>query len=138
SIDDRYSADEISSHAGDRWPSELVRDADDVLAVARRRRPHVLGVEEAQFIEGDLPAVARRLADDGIRVICAGLDADALGRPFGVMPQLMCDAEQLDKLAAVCMRCGADAHRSQLLVNGQPAPWTDGPLINVGGAETYE
>jgi thymidine kinase len=76
--------------------------------------------------------------DGGVRVVCAGLDLDALGRPFGPMPALMCQAELVTKLHAVCVVCGDDASRSQLLVDGEPVPWQDGPLINIGGAEAYE
>ena len=137
-IDARYDVTAIASHAGRRWPCVAVQDAEQIMRVAEQHRPDVLGIEEAQFFDAALPDVARRLADDGVRVICAGLDLDALGRPFGPMPALMCEAEVVTKLHAVCVVCGADASRSQLLIDGEPAPWTDGPLINVGGAESYE
>lgn len=137
-IDARYDVTAIASHAGRRWPCATVEHADDILRVAAQHRPDVLGIEEAQFLDDRLPAVARRLVDDGVRVICAGLDLDALGRPFGPMPALTCEAEVVTKLHAVCVVCGDDASRSQLLVDGAPAAWRDGPLINVGGAESYE
>jgi thymidine kinase len=137
-LDARYDVTAIASHAGRRWPCVAVEHAEDILRVAAQHRPDVVGIEEAQFFDDALADVARVLVDDGARVICAGLDLDALGRPFGPMPALACEAEVVTKLHAVCVRCGADASRSQLLIDGEPAPWRDGPLINVGGAESYE
>ncbi len=137
-IDRRYHAAAIASHAGRQWPCLTVTDAEEVARVAAEHEPQVLGIEEAQFFDQGLVDVVRRLVDGGVRVVCAGLDLDALGRPFGPMAALACEAEQVTKLSAVCMVCGADASRSQLLVDGEPAPWQDGPLIEVGGAESYE
>ncbi len=137
-LDSRYDVTAIASHAGRRWPCVAVERAEDVLRVAAQHRPDVIGIEEAQFFDDALPDVVRQLVDDGARVICAGLDLDALGRPFGPIPALACEAEAVTKLHAVCVVCGADASRSQLLIDGEPAPWRDGPLINVGGAESYE
>ncbi len=138
-LDTRYDeVTAIASHAGRRWPCVAVERAEQILRVAAQHRPDVIGIEEAQFFDDALPDVAARLVEDGARVICAGLDLDALGRPFGPIPQLVCEAEAVTKLHAVCVVCGADASRSQLLVDGAPAPWRAGPLINVGGAESYE
>ncbi len=137
-LDDRYDVTSIASHAGRRWPCVAVSSAAEILRVAQQHGPDVLGIEEAQFFDDALPDVARRLVDDGVRVICAGLDLDALGRPFGPMAALTCEAEAVTKLHAVCVVCGADASRSQLLIDGEPVAWRDGPLINVGGAEAYE
>jgi thymidine kinase len=137
-IDTRYSEDKIASHAGRVWPSALAATAQEVADIADEHRPHVLGIEEAQFFDDELIAVVRRLVGYGVRVICAGLDLDAMERPFGPMPDLICVAESVDKIAAVCMVCGADAHRSQLLVDGRPAQYNEYAVINVGGAERYE
>jgi thymidine kinase len=137
-IDTRYGTTAIASHAGRRWPCVAVGGAADIPAVVARHRPDVLGIEEGNFFDPALPEVARGLVADGIQVIVAGLDLDALGRPFGPMPDLICEAEVVTKLHAVCVVCGADASRSQLLIDGEPAPWRDGPLISVGGAEAYE
>jgi thymidine kinase len=137
-LDSRYAAAAIVSHAGRRWPCAAVERAEDIMRIVEEHDPDVLGVEEAQFFDPALPAVLRRVVGAGVRVICAGLDLDAMGRPFGPLPELIAEAEQVTKLSAVCVRCGGEAHRSQLLVDGEPAPWRDGPLINVGGAETYE
>ena len=137
-IDARYEPTAIASHGGRRWPCVPVASAEEVLRVAGQHQPDVLGIEEAQFFGDEIVAVVRTLVDDGVRIVCAGLDLDALGRPFGPMPALVCEAELVTKLHAVCVVCGGDAARSQLLIDGAPAPWQDGPLINVGGAEAYE
>lgn len=137
-IDRRYAETAIASHAGRRWPCLTVESSAALAGLVAEHEPEVLGIEEAQFFDAALADVVRRLVDGGVRVICAGLDLDALGRPFGPMAALACEAEQVTKLSAVCMSCGADASRSQLLIDGAPAPWRDGPLIAVGGAERYE
>lgn len=137
-IDSRYALTAIASHNGRRWPCASVSRSDEVEAVVDQHQPDVLGVEEAQFFDAGIVDVVRRVSDAGVRVIVAGLDLDALARPFGPMPELMSMAERVTKLTAVCVRCGADATRSQLLVDGAPAPWRDGPLIDVGGDESYE
>ena len=137
-IDTRYAATAIASHAGRRWPCVAVESAADVRKVVAQHAPDVLGVEEAQFFDDAIVDVVRDLVDDGVHVVCAGLDLDALGRPFGPMPALACEADRITKLTAVCVVCGTDATRSQLLVDGEPAAWRDEPLIDVGGAERYE
>jgi thymidine kinase len=137
-IDERYELTAIASHGGRRWPCVAVGGSDEILRVAAQHEPDVLGIEEAQFFDAGIEGVVRELVDRGIRVVCAGLDLDALGRPFGPMPALVCEAELVTKLHAVCVVCGDDASRSQLLVDGAPVPWQEGPLIEVGGAEAYE
>lgn len=137
-VDTRYAATAIASHAGRRWPCVAVGSAENVRTVVAQHQPDVLGVEEAQFFDDAIVDVVRDLVDRGVYVVCAGLDLDALGRPFGPMAALACEADRITKLTAVCVVCGADATRSQLLVDGEPAPWRDEPLIDVGGAERYE
>jgi thymidine kinase len=137
-IDQRYSATSIVSHAGRRWPSILVESSNLIIPLVDKHDPDLLAVEEAQFFDKGLVRVAERLVERGVQVICAGLDLDALARPFGAMPDLICNAETVTKLSAVCVVCGDDACRSQLLVDGEPAPWRDEPLIVIAGAESYE
>jgi thymidine kinase len=97
----------------------------------------VVGVDEAQFFDGEIVPIVQKLADQGIRVIVAGLDTDFRGEPFGPMPVLMACAEVVDKLHAICMVCGEPASRTQRLVNGSPARYDD-PIVIVGAAELYE
>src|SRR5690606_29512001 len=104
-----------------------------------RVRPdtEVVAVDEVQFLDEDIVRAANALADRGVRVILAGTDMDFRGQPFGPMPALLAIAEKVDKLHAICVRCGELATRNQRLVNGRPAP-AEGPTIQVGGLESYE
>jgi thymidine kinase len=92
---------------------------------------HVVGVDEAQFFDGGLADVLVDLADRGVRVIVAGLDTDYLRRPFGPMPSLLARAEYVDKMHAICVRCGAPAQFSQRIAGG-------GEQLEVGDTEAYE
>ena len=91
----------------------------------------VVGIDEAQFFDEGLIELVGRLADSGLRVVVAGLDLDYLRRPFGPMPQILAIAEYVDKMHAVCMRCGAPAHYSQRMAGG-------GEQLQVGDTESYE
>ena len=90
-----------------------------------------------KFFDTDLLDLCKELADRGVRVIVAGLDMDFRGEPFGPMPQLMAQAERVDKLQAICVVCGGPASRTQRLINGCPAAYND-PVILVGASEVYE
>ncbi len=129
-VDARYSDDQIVSHSEMKMPSEVVASAGEILA---RIKPEteVVGIDEGQFFDQSLVHVVSRLADQGVRVIVAGLDQDYMGRPFEPMPQLMAVAEYVTKTLAICMKCGAPANRSQRLVAA-----TD--RVVVGGALQYE
>ena len=91
----------------------------------------VVGIDEAQFFDDGLIELVCELADSGVRVIVAGLDLDYLRRPFGPMPRILALAEYVDKVHAVCMRCGAPAHYSQRIAGG-------GEQLQVGDTESYE
>lgn len=91
----------------------------------------VVGVDEAQFFDSGLVQVATDLADRGVRVIVAGLDLDYLRRPFGPMPKLLALAEYVDKMHAICVRCGAPAQFSQRIAGG-------GDQLQVGDEDSYE
>jgi thymidine kinase len=97
----------------------------------------VVAVDEAQFFDWELSAICNELAERGLRVILAGLDMDFRGEPFGPMPLLMAEAEEVTKLQAICVVCGAPASRTQRLIDGQPAAYDD-PIILVGGSESYD
>ncbi|MER3482209.1 MAG: thymidine kinase, partial [Meiothermus sp.] len=99
--------------------------------------PDVVAIEETQFFDAGLVPIVLELADKGVRVICAGLDMDFRGEPFGIMPELLARAEYVEKLYAVCTVCGAPATRTQRFVNGKPARYDD-PVILVGASEAYE
>lgn len=135
-LDNRYAASQVASHDGLQYQAEVIEGASEIL---ERLRPDttVVAIDEAQFFDWQVADVARLLADRGLRVIITGLDLDFRGEPFGPMPLLMAEAEVVDKLHAICVRCGAPASRTQRLINGQPAHYTD-PVILVGASEVYE
>jgi len=135
-IDDRYSTNNVASHSGYYWDAIPVRDAGEI---ARQVLPDtdVVAIDEVQFFDWSIADICNDLADRGIRVIVAGLDQDFRGEPFGPMPLLMAQAEVVDKLQAICVVCGAPASRTQRLINGKPAAYTD-PIILVGASEVYE
>jgi len=107
-------------------------------ALAELAEPYdVVGIDEAQFFGPELIGVVQSLTRTGRRVVCAGLDTDYRGLPFGPMPELLAVAEFVDKLQAVCHRCGGPATMTQRLVDGRPAS-ADGETIVVGALDSYE
>jgi thymidine kinase len=135
-LDDRYHMEAVSSHNGMQWEAVPVGNAREIL---ERLEPDttVVAVDEAQFFDWELSDVCNELARNGQRVIIAGLDMDFRGEPFGPMPLLMAEAEEVTKLQAICVECGAPASRTQRLIDGRPAAYDD-PIILVGGSESYE
>ena len=134
SIDDRYDATDIVSHAGARMRAVPIASAEDVRE--RAEGFDVVGIDEVQFLEHAIVEYALELANRGVRVVVAGLDQDFRRLPFGPMPDLLSHAEFVDKLQAVCHRCGGPATTTQRLVDG-PAPYS-GETVVVGAAEQYE
>jgi thymidine kinase len=129
-IDNRYSEDHIVSHSDMRIPSQNVRNSDELVRQVVDET-EVVGIDEGQFFDAELPMICNTLADQGRRVIVAGLDLDYLGKPFEPMPQLMAIAEYVTKTQAVCMVCGNPASHTQRLV-----PSSDRLLLGAHG--TYE
>jgi thymidine kinase len=129
-LDDRYSGDEIVSHADRRMQSEAIQGPSDILA-RLDWRTEVVGIDESNFFGQELVSVATQLADSGKQVIIAGLDTDYMGRPFPPMPDLLTLAESITKTLAICMRCGNPAKHTQRLVESDD-------LIVVGAAGMYE
>lgn len=136
-IDHRYGVERVASHTGIAWDHvEAVECADDLLAQIRPET-EVIAIDEVQFFDWRIAEVCEALADGGKRVVAAGLDQDFRGEPFGPMPLLMALAENVEKLTAICVVCGAPATRTQRLIDGAPARFDD-PVILVGGSESYE
>jgi len=136
-LDDRYAGvHRVTTHDGITVDAVPVDCSTEIM---RRVRPDtgVVAIDEAQFLDEGIVAVAGALADRGVRVILAGTDTDFRGEPFGAMPQLLAVAEVVVKLHAICVVCGDPACRNQRLVDGKPAVY-DSPTILVGGSETYE
>lgn len=136
-LDARYAGlYSVTTHDGITVEAEPV-DCSEQIVRAVRPDTEVVAVDEAQFLDEGIVDVSGALADRGVRVILAGTDVDFRGLPFGPMPRLMCAAEVIDKLHAICVVCGGPATRNQRLVDGLPAPWNS-PTIMVGGRESYE
>jgi len=135
-LDTRYTEREVTSHNGMQVEAVSVENTARIRALIRPDTT-VVALDEAQFFDADVVALCEELADQGTRVIVAGLDMDFRGEPFGPMPQLMARAERVNKLQAICLVCGGPACRTQRLINGQPAGYDD-PVILVGASEVYE
>ena len=136
-LDDRYGGLQfVSSHDGRRVESIPIQSSLE-LAEQVSSDTEVVAIDEVQFLDDGIVKVVNLLADEGRRVIIAGTDMDFAGRPFGPMGKLLAVAEMIDKLHAICVRCGDPATRNQRLIDGQPAP-AEGPVIQVGGLESYE
>ena len=136
-LDDRYGGVfQISSHDGTQIEAHPVSSSVEV-SQRISRDSHVVAVDEAQFLDHGILAVANDLADRGVRVVISGTDMDFRGEPFGPVPGLLAVAERVDKLHAICVVCGDLATRNQRLIDGRPAP-AEGPTIQMGGSESYE
>ena len=129
-IDTRFSAQDIVSHSEMRIGSEAVATSR-VLLDKVEPDTEVIGIDEGQFFDQELPAVVNELANRGKRVIVAGLDQDYLGKPFDPMPQLLAIAEYITKTLAICMGCGEPANHTQRLVKSRE-------LVLVGATDSYE
>lgn len=128
-IDTRYSSNSIVSHSEQSLPSILIKDIKEILDLVEDAQ--VIGIDEAQFFTNDLIDVCNKLADDGKRVIVAGLDMDYRGVPFEPMPQILSVAEYITKSLAICVECGNPADRTQRKTHSSER-------VIVGAADVYE
>ncbi len=136
-LDNRYGLVRVASHNGvAREDAVVVQSAHEILSQVRNETT-VVAIDEVQFFDWNVAEICSQLADQGKRVLAAGLDQDFRGEPFGPMPLLMALAERVDKLHAICVCCGSEASRTQRLIDGRPARYDD-PIILVGGSESYE
>ena len=129
-IDSRFSENHIVSHSEMRHESSNVRTAAEIRALVQPET-EVVGIDEAQFFDNELIAVANELAGRGMRVIVAGLDTDYTAKPWEPMPQLLAIAEYITKTHAICMRCGQSANYTQRTFESEER-------VAVGGAGMYE
>lgn len=128
-IDTRYSSNSIVSHSEQSLPSILIKDVTEILDLVEDAQ--VIGIDEAQFFSNDLISVCNKLADEGKRVIVAGLDMDYKGIPFEPIPQLLSIAEYITKSLAICVVCGNPADRTQRKTSSSER-------VVVGAADVYE
>jgi thymidine kinase len=134
-LDDRYDVGHVVSHAGAKMRAITAATSDDVRRLAAGY--DAIGIDEVQFFDEGIVEAVGALVAGGARVVAAGLAQDFRGLPFGAMPTLLCVAEFVDKLEAVCHRCGGPATMTQRLVGGRPAPFA-GETIQVGALDSYE
>ena len=137
SIDNRYDENRVSTHNGNSYDSISIEKSSDILNFVKDTKYDIIGIDEIQFFDNDIVKIINKLADDGIRVIVAGLDMDFKAEPFHPMPEIMAISEMVTKLHAVCNKCGKEASRSQRLINGKPAKYDD-PIVVIGASESYE
>ncbi|WP_125153338.1 thymidine kinase [Clostridium rectalis] len=135
-IDNRFSKMDVVSHQGEKEEAIVVENAEEILRFIEND-VQVVAIDEAQFFDENIIKVINYLADNEKRVICAGLDTDFKGEPFGYMPNIMAIAEFVDKFQAICMVCGNPATRTQRLIDGKPANYYE-PVVLVGAQESYE
>ena len=128
-IDIRYSDEEVVSHDSHAILSTPVETSDSILLLTGD--VDVVGIDEVQFFDENIVSVCQQLANRGVRVICAGLDMDYLGKPFGPMPALMAVAEYVTKVHAICVKCGNLAQHSHRLSKSDK-------LVELGEKDTYE
>lgn len=128
-IDVRYSDDQVVSHDAHSIPSTPIDSPASMLLLSAD--VEVVGIDEAQFFDDTVVEVAQALADRGIRVIVAGLDTDFTGKPFGSMPALMAVAEDVQKVHAICVKCGSLANHSHRLTKSDK-------LVVLGEQDLYE
>ncbi len=128
-IDNRFHKEKIVSHSKQEIPSIVIQDAEEILHHAVFAQ--VIGIDEAQFFNNDLVEIVQKLADSGKRVIIAGLDTDYRGIPFEPLPNLLAIADDIVKMHAICMRCGAQANYTQRITSSKER-------VVVGAGEAYE
>lgn len=129
-VDIRYSEDEVVSHDSHSLSSTPVDKAEKILSLSPADI-QVVGIDEAQFFGPEIVEVCQKLANRGVRVIVAGLDTDFLGKPFGAMPALMAVAEDVQKVHAICVKCGNLANHSHRLSKSED-------LVLLGEKDVYE
>ncbi len=129
SVDTRYDDNDVVSHQGTTIRSTPVTASGNILLLAND--VDVIGIDEAQFFDDQLPAVCEKLANSGIRVIVAGLDMDFSGKPFGPIPSLLAKAEYVTKVHAICMTCGELAQFSHRKIASEN-------LVLLGEVDEYE
>lgn len=128
-IDTRYSEEDVVSHDSNSIKATPVKSPSQILEMGQGIK--VVGIDEAQFFDNSIIEVVRFLANHGTRVIIAGLDMDYLGKPFGPMPELMAMAEDVQKVHAICVKCGNLANHSHRLAKSHK-------LVLLGETDSYE
>ena len=139
SSDRRYDETKLASHSKNFIEAIPANSVSEMYRIVKEEFPdvEVIGIDEVQFFGPEVVLFCEEMANEGKRVIVAGLDQDFRGEPFKPMDELLAKAEFIDKFNAICMVCGSPASKTQRLVNGEPAFYDD-PIIMVGASEAYE
>ena len=127
--DDRYSQKHIVPHNNTKVNCSIITDLNDI--IIKSKESQVIGIDEIQFFDNKIVDICKTLANQGKRVIMAGLDKDFLSQSFGSIPELLTQSEYVTKLNAICVKCGKDAHFTQRITN-------DNAQILVGETDKYE
>ena len=137
-IDNRFSTCEVVSHNKKRTNAINI-DINNPNMVSKYITEDIsaLVFDEVQFFNESLLNIVKDYASRGLRIICAGLDKDFLGNPFGIMPNLLALADEVTKLTAICMVCGEEATETQRIIDGHPA-YDDDDVVLIGATESYE
>ena len=128
-IDNRYSLDKVVSHNNNSMKSKIIKNTNEIFNIGKNI--DVVGIDEAQFFSSELIDECKNLAKNNTRVIIAGLDSDYRGLPFGSMPEIMCEADYLDKLTAICVKCGNPASCTQRITKEKDQ-------VIIGETDIYE
>ena len=135
-IDNRYSTTEIVSHNKKALEAISISHGSDIRRHLKKNTQAIV-IDEVQFFDDSLIKYIQEFAEEGYRVICAGLDTDFRGEPFGVIGPVLAISETVTKLTAICTVCGENATRTQRIIDGKPAYYDD-PIILVGANDSYE
>lgn len=135
-LDNRFSEVAVVSHNGNQMEAIPVHNSSEIIKMLELST-NVVAIDEIQFFDNGIAEVCEEIANKGIRVLCAGLDLDFRGEPFGASPILLSTAEFVTKLQAICVNCGNPASRTQRLIDQKPAHYLDA-IIKVGASESYE
>lgn len=135
-IDNRYDPEFVNAHNGIKFRAVSITQSENIMDYIDEDT-NVIAIDEIQFFDPSILPQLEKIADSGKRVILAGLELDFRGVPFGIMPQILCITEYIDKLHAICVKCSSPATRTQRLINGAPAKYND-PVVLVAASESYE
>jgi len=132
-VDNRYSASEVVSHDGLSFPADVIDGYKSLYEVSD---VDIVFIDEVQFFDAEIWRAVNHLAAEGMDVVVAGLSTDYMGNPFEASARISMIADKIEKLTAVCPKCGEDAVWTQMVVDGVEV--TDGERVQVGGTEMYE
>lgn len=136
-IDDRYGEETVGTHVGRTWEARIISLDEEGRDELNSIDADIIAVDEFNFFDSSFVPVLNELANDGKRVMVSGLDQTYRGEPFSPMDEAIAIADGVDKLSAVCEKCGSEATKTQRIINGEPAK-ADEPTVVVGAEESYQ